>query len=49
MVVLILSSIAFRANQNNLERSIDDDNLTPSDYSIMITNMPINEKEDDII
>jgi len=32
-----------------MEKEIDDENITASDYSIMMSNMPVNENEEDII
>ncbi|EGR31304.1 hypothetical protein IMG5_113410 [Ichthyophthirius multifiliis] len=40
MLIQIILGIVFRKNQRQLENVINDQNLTPSDFTIMVSNIP---------
>ncbi|EGR27621.1 hypothetical protein IMG5_192990, partial [Ichthyophthirius multifiliis] len=42
MLIQIILSIIFRKEQNKLEAQVDENNITPADFSIMVSNIPKN-------
>jgi len=46
--ILIFSSIILRLVQNKMIKDIDERNLTPSDFGVMATNLPLNKSKEEV-
>jgi len=47
--VIILGSVLLRKLQNKVINEIDEKNLTPSDFCVMATGLPVNKTQDEVI
>ncbi|KRX05372.1 hypothetical protein PPERSA_00673 [Pseudocohnilembus persalinus] len=45
LVVLMIMMLLFRRSQNKLTEDIDKDLVTPSDYTVHVSNIPLHQKE----
>jgi len=46
--VIIIGSIILRHFQSKVINDIDEKNLTPSDFGVMVTNLPLNKTQDEV-
>jgi len=47
-VIILISTICLRKMQYVVESKIDEDNITPSDFTVFATNIPLNKSEEDV-
>lgn len=48
IIVIIIGSIVLRQIQNKLVGEIDEKNVTPADFGVMVTNLPLNKTQDEV-
>lgn len=48
ILVILIGSIILRRLQNKVINEIDEKNLTPSDFGVMVTHLPVNKNEEEV-
>lgn len=48
IVIVLLLSTLFRRRQLKIERSIDEKNITPADYTVFVMNLPLNKNKAEV-